>query len=111
MTASVAVDGIVAVANNNLANVPQRNLDAEMQDQLVAVLNRYYPQVVAQAGGADIIAGAIMDQNAGENALYYGDSNPFRDLENHDGSQRLARGFGKAGEVIGGFFAHDKTKK
>ena len=82
-----------------------------MHDRLVAVLNRYYPQVVAQAGGANILAQATMDQNDGENRLYYGDHNAFRELENHTGAQRVARGFGRAGEVIGGIFASETTKK
>lgn len=96
------------------------NWDQGMRDRLVAILNRYYPQMIAQyirpatasripglstwARTVEWLAEAIMDQNTGENLMYYTDANPIRATENNSGIQTASRFLGYAGEKMQDFF-------
>ena len=101
--------------------------DSAMRTRLTAILQRYYPQMLAQyarpavtsripwrsqsARSHDDLVTAIMDQNDAEALLYYTTNNQLRQTENSSTMQNAFRLLGFAGEKIGAFFAHDTTRK
>ena len=52
-----------------------------------------------------------MNQNSGENTLYYHDANPLRRTENLTSVQSATRFLGFAGEKLGEFFRSPTTQK
>ena len=103
------------------------NWDQAMRDRLSAVFKRYYPQMIAgyvrpanssripgvswSARTVDDLINAVMNQNSGENTLYYHDANPLRRTENLTSVQSATRFLGFAGEKLGEFFRSPTTQK